>query len=606
MLRHRYCWFMHLVTAAMAMTAATAATTAIDAEWPSYNRGLDGDRFSPLTLLNTDSAHNLRRLCSVQVASSGAFHASPLIVDGMLFVAATHTTMAIDPVTCEVIWKSLYSPTAHEVYGTVRGVAIADGRLFRGTIDGYLLAYNARSGELIWRVKATDSTVGEFLSAAPIVNDGRVYIGLAGGDWGIRGKMLAFDAVTGAKAWEFDLIPRGGESGAETWKADSAQHGGGGTWTSYTLDAQRRELFVPVGNPAPDLNFSVREGDNLYTNSLVVLDADTGKIKWWYQVTPRDDRDHDLSAPPLLMNLTDGRAAVVLGSKNGYVLVIDRKTHKLIYKTAVTTISYERSMLTSTPSKVCPGMVGGIGWNGPALDIAQRVLVVGATDWCSMMTRGAPQYEAGSLYYAGTYEWVNDPPPTGWITALDADSGHVRWRFHAPAPVVSGITPTAGGITFAGDFSGQLYVFRTRDGKVLYKTDTGGAVAGGISTYSVRGRQYVALTSGNVSRESWGAVGTPSVVIYGLDPNDAPSDPGSSDPNVEHGAGLFASNCSLCHGTRGEGLTGPPLAKISARLSAADIADRVRNPLGAMPRLHPSPLSTQDVIDIAEYVHALL
>ena len=574
-------------------------------DWPTYNRTLTGERFSPLADINRDNVGSLQKLCSVQVAVSGALHASPLIVDGMLYVASTRTTMAINPVNCNVIWKALYTPSATEVYGTVRGVAVENARLYRGTIDGHLLAMNAKTGELLWNVAPANSSEGEFFSAAPIVDQGKVYIGLSGGDWGIRGRMFAFDAATGHQVWTFNLIPRDGEAGAETWQGDSAIHGGGGTWTSYALDSHTRELFIPVGNPAPDFNADERKGANLYTDALVVLDADTGKLKWWYQVSPNDGNDHDLSAPPMLFAMKDGRSAVALSSKNGYVLVVDRSTHRLIYKTAVTTVNKPSTRTVRDAVKVCPGIVGGLEWNGPAFDIQRRALITGATDWCVMITKETPKYVRGQSYYAGTFSWVTDPPPSGWITSLDSETGVVQWQFHASAPVVSGITPTAGGLVFAGDMSGVLYAFKSSDGSVLYKVDTGGAIAGGISTYSIRGRQYLAVTSGNVSRESWGAVGIPSVVVYGLASDSSATAADQPPADATHGKEIFASTCSLCHGADGHGVSGPSLQNIAAKMSLQEVSDRVQNPRGAMPRLYPGTLILQDIPDVAAYVYTL-
>jgi alcohol dehydrogenase (cytochrome c) len=206
--------------------------------------------------------------------------------------------------------------------------------------------------------------------------------------------------------WQFNLIPHAGEVGASTWDADSADHGGGGTWTSYALDTTSREVFIPVGNPAPDFNSDSRIGANLFTNSLVVLDADTGKLKWWYQLSPHDDRDHDLSAPPVLFRMGSGRSAVALGSKNGYVIVLDRQTHKLLYKTAVTTMFNAQLPVRDAPTKVCPGQGGGVEWNGPAYDPRERSLIVGAVDWCAVLRNKRRNTSAEGFTTLGTFSWL--------------------------------------------------------------------------------------------------------------------------------------------------------------------------------------------------------
>jgi alcohol dehydrogenase (cytochrome c) len=377
-----------------------------------------------------------------------------------------------------------------------------------------------------------------------------------------------------------------------------------------------REIFIPVGNPAPTLNSGSRPGANLFTNSLVVLDADTGALKWWYQVSPNDARDHDLAAPPVLFNLADGRPAVALGSKNGYVLVLDRRSHNVMFRTPVTTIYNEGKPVTSVPTRFCPGIVGGMSWNGPAFDPQQHLLIAGATDWCAIFQKSAPQYVRGQLYWGGVTTPETQPSPSGWITALDANSGRIRWRYHAPAPVVSGITVTGGGLTFAGDLSGTLYAFRTADGGKLFDTNLGGAIAGGISTYSVHGHQYVAVTSGNISRQLWGISGTPSIRILSTLAPTGQSNPSTTSqinnlgqntdatglPDSNHGKLVFASTCALCHGGAGEGATGADLRKNSHTRSEVDIVDLVINPPKAMPKLYPSTLSRQDVVDVAAYV----
>ena len=397
-------------------------------------------------------------------------------------------------------------------------MAYLDGRLFRGTNDGRIIALDAKTGRQLWKTVAADPKLAYYLSAAPIAWNGLVFMGTAGSDAGIRGRMMAFDAATGKEVWRFNTIPGPGDVGYDTWKNGvSAETGGGGMWTSFTLDVKAGELFVPVGNPGPDYNIAYRPGDNLFTNSVVVLDASTGRLKWWYQATPHDGFDYDLAAAPMLYRDSRGNERVALGSKDGYVYVLDRRTHKLLFKTPVTTINNSGAP-TPQPTVACPGTLGGVEWNGTALDAARKSIIVGAIDWCSEFWSADAKYVPGESFPGGGKKQVGKP--NGWITALNSETGQVQWKYEAGAPVVAGITPTAGGIVFSGDLGGMFVALDSDTGKPLLKVSTGGAIAGGVITYSLGGKQYVATTSGNISRSSQVLgplnLGAPSIVIMAL------------------------------------------------------------------------------------------
>lgn len=294
--------------------------------------------------------------------------------------------------------------------------------------------------------------------------------------------MMAFDAKTGKQLWTFNTIPSPGEFGNETWPGDTWKRGGGGTWTSYTLDTETGELFVPVANPAPDLNPQVRRGDNLYSNSVLVLDATTGKRIWHYQTIKNDSHDYGVSPPAVLVTLKNGRKLVAQASKDGFVYLIDRKTRKLVVRTPVTTILNHQVEPTIEGVKICPGLMGGVEWNSPGYDPVNNALTVGAVDWCStVFVEDPPVYKVGEIYSGGSFKAGSTG--SGWITSLDAATGKVRWTYHTDAPVVGAITPTAGGVTFAGDLGGALYAFRNTNGELLSRIETGGANAGGIITY---------------------------------------------------------------------------------------------------------------------------
>ncbi|MDB5394894.1 MAG: c-type cytochrome [Rhodospirillales bacterium] len=262
-----------------------SAKDTISAEWPTYNKGYGGQRYSALTGINKGNVKALAQICGARIADPGAFQAGPLVIDGVIYVTGPTTTVALDGRTCAERWRADYVPKGPVSVPVNRGAAFLEGNIFRSMTDERLMALDAETGGVLWNVVVTDATKGESLTSAPIAWRNLVFMGTAGGDLGIKGRMMAFDVATGREVWWFNTILTGNEPGAESWQvSDTVQKGGGAMWSSYTLDAATGELFVPVGNPAPALNPAFRPGKNLYTDSLVVLDAATGALRWWHQL----------------------------------------------------------------------------------------------------------------------------------------------------------------------------------------------------------------------------------------------------------------------------------------------------------------------------------
>jgi len=589
-----------------------AAVTA-GPQWLNYNNRLNGQRFSPLKQIDVASSPRVAEACRLKIDDDGAFSAGLIVTGGVLYAATKRYTVAMDAATCAERWRHTYAPDEAEAPATTRGVAVADGRVFRGTADGRLLAIDAVTGRLLWRNVIGDVGLGEFVSAAPLVWQGMVIVGIAGGIAPIRGRVMAYEVATGRELWRFNTVPMPGEQGAETWKLpDTARTGGGGVWTSFTLDVTTAELFVPVGNPGPQLSAAARPGDNLFTSSLVVLDARTGALKWWRQLRANDDHDHDLGAPPVLYRDTQGRDLVAFAGKDGHVQAVDRQSKALLFRVPITTIKGEDLRLTDKPQEICPGAGGGVEFNGPALDPLTNSLITGAVDWCFEMSTATPE-KAGPAFRGGALK--PGAKASGWITSVDAETGSVRWRYRSEFPMTSGVTPTAGGVVFAGDLGGAFLVLDSQTGRLLHRIDTKGAIAGGVVTYEIRGVQYVAVTSGNVSRSTFGALGVPTVVVFKLGgsgavaagPRIPPSKARSTatgPASAARGGQRYAALCSSCHGADGSAFPGAALSDTGKRRDEAWLKSFIKSPTPPMPKLYPELLDDRDVADIAAYIKA--
>jgi PQQ-dependent dehydrogenase (methanol/ethanol family) len=591
--------------------AAQADEVTPGSQWLTYNNRLDGQRFSPLKEITPDNAAQLGEVCRVQVDGPTSFHSALIVADGIIYTNTSRETVAIDATTCEVRWRHSYTPDEDRSSPSTRGLAVLDGRVFRGTGDARLIALDAATGKLLWKTVIGAPRLGESAAGAPLAWGGIVYMGIGGSELGARGRVMAFDAATGKELWRFNTIPMGKETGAETWlRPASAKTGGGGVWGAMSLDVSTGELFVPVGNPWPDIDKAYRPGTNLFTDSIVVLDARTGALNWWYQVAPEDWMDLDLVAPPVLYRASKVRDLLVFGGKDGYVTAVDRDTHKEVFRTAVTTVERAPKMPTPEGRRMCPGYAGGVEWNGPALDRLNNTLVTGAVDACFIVKLGKTEYASGAVSFGGTVE--PDGPTTGWITSIDSETGAVRWKYHAEKPVVAGITPTAGGVTFAGDLAGNLLVFNSKTGALVHKAQTGGSLAGGVVTYEAAGRQYLAFAAGNVSRNAFGALGLPSVVIMALNPARILTAPAAASthaggpagaPNVAAGRKLYSQVCAACHGPDGNLVVDHKLSAVKARQDLATTIRYIKDPKNPMPKMYPDLLNEQSIVDVAAYVH---
>jgi alcohol dehydrogenase (cytochrome c) len=483
-----------------------------DADWLTFNRTLAGDRFSPLTQINTGNAGHLQVKCIAQLGEMGSFETSPIVHDGQMFVTTAHKVLALDAATCAVKWSYNYVPVDPEHLPGNRGVALYEGRVFRGTTDGHLIALDAASGKLLWDARVADGALGYEITGAPVAFDGKVFTGDAGADTGIRGRIYAFDVRSGALVWAFDIVPRPGQPGSASWSGGTDK-GGGATWSSMAIDPQRHLLYVPTGNPAPDFNDASRAGDNLYTDSVVALDLATGKLSWYVQQVAHDMHDWDTAAAPALFT-QGGHHVMAVTSKNGLLYQYDLDTHQILSKVPFTTRSNVDALPTAAGVRVCPGALGQ--YNGPAFSPLSGRVFVATADRCNVLTRAEPHYVPGGVYFGGLFRM--DPPAlqSGWIEAFEAPGGHEIWSVHRKDPVLAAVTPTAGGLLLTGDMGGSFLALDAGNGRVLYEFATGGPIAAGISVYAVAGREYIAVPSGSSSRDAASATAAATLIVFSL------------------------------------------------------------------------------------------
>jgi alcohol dehydrogenase (cytochrome c) len=510
--------------------------------WPSYNRTLTSERYSPLDTINVRTVRDLKVLCIYDTRLRESFETGPLMVDGALIGTTALDIFSIDPTNCRENWRT------HEDYkvrnlGLNRGAAYLDGRLFRGTMDGRVLAYDFKTGARLWAASLAEPQHGEIVDAAPIAWNGRVYVGVATGFKGMKGRMYALSAASGSILWETYLVPKNesdpsrGPAGAmpqsavATWKnAPDVPISGGGTWTSYTLDPATGRLYVPAANPSPDFVSSLREGENLYTDSVVILDANSGGYVDHFQIVPRDWHDWDVSNAPALITTRAGRQLLSFAPKNGHLYGVDLATNAQIYRSAVTRVeNIDAPLSTDKETRFCPGAVGGGEWNGVAYDPQTNLIFTGETEWCTTVKlQAASEVKAvanGSVWMGNVkidpldIAGKQDPHSdwAGWLYATDADTGQWKWRVKTNYPILSGVTPTGGELVFFGDMGGNFYAVDAVSGRKLWGTKLDGAIGGGVITYEAGGSQKVAVAAGLTSILWPTAQSTAKIVILGLD-----------------------------------------------------------------------------------------
>ncbi|MEQ1886789.1 MAG: PQQ-binding-like beta-propeller repeat protein [Bryobacteraceae bacterium] len=503
-----------LVWAGMAASTAVAQKTA-PADWPMYSRDFRSSGFSPLTAINPSNVTKLRQVCTYEIPEAVTFESSLVTIAGIMYFATPEYTYAVDAGTCALKWR-----VRHEMKnpGIVRGVAISGTRLFRGFRDGMMAAYDVRNGELLWTTNLTEPDgKPATIAASPMVWQDIVLIGTSGAERACGCIIAALDASTGKLLWTFALVPTGNAPGAETWPKD-VHVGGGSIWTTVSIDPSKGLVYIPTGNPGPDFSGAYRPGANLYTGSVVVLEAKTGKLKTWYQLVPHDVHDYDQAAAPTLVQTKNGKKRAMAAGKDGFLHSIDTDSGKIAFKVPVTTIDNIEAPLTPEGTHFCPGTSGGVQWNGPAFSPKTNLVFVNSVDWCSTIKLDTkiPEFVEGKEFLGSAQGFCcKDKRKIGWVHAIDADSGAVKWKHENAAPLVAGIAVTASGIVFTGDLNGDLLAFDAPTGKILHRISSGQPMGGGVVTYEVGKQQRIAVAAGMQNR-IFETMGKPIIYVYGL------------------------------------------------------------------------------------------
>jgi alcohol dehydrogenase (cytochrome c) len=504
-----------LVFSAAVLGAAARATLAGGAsvDWPAYNNDVASDRYAETGLITPANVTGLHVVCALVLGGSINFQTAPIVVSGVLYATRANQTFALNATTCATVWVNTYaggSPTQQ-----TRGLAYAAGRLFRGYADGTVAALDAKTGATLWQVSAIAAGSFEKIYAAPIAWNGKVLLGTDDVDEAQVCHVFALDQATGKMLWSKQTVPDVGDAAAATWKG--ATHiTGGSMWTSFTVDPATGSLFVPVGNPQPDYDARLRLGMNLYTDSVLQLNSSSGALQHGFQFEQQDDHDWDQGATPAVVKLDNGTKIALVAGKDGYLRAIDLATFKQNWKTAVTTISNTTAPITTSGTHYCPW--GGTLWNGAAYSPTTGLAYVNAADQCATLDLDkTPQpYVAGKPWLGSSNAYGTlDAKRSGWLYAVDAKTGTVAWRYHSTLPMLAGVTPTSGGLVFTADLLGNVLAFNATSGALLKTVGTGLPTGGGVASYEVDGKQYIAVAAGMTGNFKTPAVNS-EIVILGL------------------------------------------------------------------------------------------
>jgi len=489
--------------------------------WTSYNGDYTGRRYSSLSQINATNVAQLHAQWVFHARNSDHLEVTPVVVNGVMFVTSANDAIALDARTGRTIWhhprsnsEGLIDDASRHIN---RGVGIWHDRLYMETDNAHLLCLDARSGNLIWDVAYADWNKNYGATSAPLIIKDNVIVGTSGGDDGVRGFVAAYNAQSGKLAWRFWTIPAPGEFGSESWPGNAYLRGGGTTWMPGTYDSETSTLFWATSNPAPDFDGSTRPGDDLYTDCVLALDADTGKLKWYFQFTPHDLFDYDGNETPILIDADHNGVSgklIAQANRNGFVYVLDRSTGKFVSATRfVDKLNWAtgidehgrpiRTAVKPTPegTKVCPGYAGATNWFSPSYNEATHLVYFMALEYCQnyFSSPKVQQFEEGKTYYSTGVKNIPGEGSQKILVAYDLANGSIAWKYpQAGSGRSSGGTMTsAGGLVFFGDDAQFFEAVDAKDGKPLWHFNTGQEISASPMSYAVAGKQYVAIAAGS-------------------------------------------------------------------------------------------------------------
>lgn len=529
-----------VVTSEMLLTAQQSG------DWPMYGHNYWNNRFSPLNQINTANVKNLVPRLVIQTGTEklASFENTPVVVNGVMYItspaAPNNVVIAFDLRTSKTLWRYEHknAPAIPCCGPNNRGVAIGHGMVYLATLDAQLVALDQQTGKVKWVTQVADPAFGYSETMAPLLIGDKVIIGTSGAEYGIRGFVDAYSATTGARVWRWYTIPSPAEGGWwGKWvrttpegdnlnrdiakeKADSAKyadawmHGGGSMWMTPAYDPDTKTIYVGIGNPSPDLDGAIRPGDNLWTEGIVALDAESGRFKWGYQTVPHDVWDLDAVSPPVIA-MVGGKKAVVHAGKTGWVYVLDAATGKLIRRSdAFVPQENMFALPTAEGARMLPGANGGQEWSPitihPDLGYAYTV---GLHQPMHYKTHYAP-WEKGRLWLGSAFVAIAGEEQWGNVSAVNLNTGKIAWQVKTDEEMIGGATATAGGLVFTGEQNGWFKAYDARTGAVLWKFYCGAGVNAAPSVFSVDGEQFVAVAAGGNAQ-----VNSPlgdAVFVFGL------------------------------------------------------------------------------------------
>ncbi len=505
--------------AATSSAGAVPATRLLKApseprSWLTYSGDYAGRRYSGLAQIATHNVHQLGVRWVFQTGRPGSQQTTPLVIDGVMYATGSgNHVWALDARTGRTLWRyqrNLPDKLALCCGPVNRGVAALGDKLFLATLDGHVVALDAKTGTAVWETRAEDHRKAYSFTGAPLAVKDKIIVGVAGGEYGVRGFIDAYHADT--RAWRFYTIPGPGEPGNDTWQGDSWKIGGAPAWLTGTYDPELNLTYWGIGNPGPDLHGGQRQGDNLYSDSVVALDVDTGRLKWHYQFTPHDVHDWDATEIPMLLDVAVNgrqRKLLVQANRNGFYYALDRSDGKLLQARPFAKVTWAKGIgpdgrpvvlpgTDPTPegNNVCPGLGGATNWMSPSMSPLTGLFYVTVREQCDTFYTAPQPFREGRIFFGSAFHAVPGEQPWGALRALDPATGEQRWELKTFRPSMSGTLATAGGLVFTGDADGYLMALDARTGRLLWKMHAGGAVTAAPVSYSVDGRQHVAVAAG--------------------------------------------------------------------------------------------------------------